>query len=177
VGISFKELWKKSKVLGEGNLILVTIGLMYGFDRLIKEMDKIAGRVDEEVIIQIGETTYEPKNARYFRFTSNDEIGRLYKDARVVVCHAGVGSILTALEHGKPVITVPRRKKYREHVDDHQLEIARELGKEGWITVVYDVGDLERVLGSVSTTFDTKVKKDTRLIEMLRDYINQLGVG
>jgi UDP-N-acetylglucosamine transferase subunit ALG13 len=72
-------------------------------------MDEIAGRIDEAVIMQIGETTYKPKNARYFRFTSNEEIDRLYEDTRVVVCHAGVGSILTTLEHGKPVIAVPRR--------------------------------------------------------------------
>ena len=156
-------------------MILVTIGLMYGFDRLIKEMDKIAGRVDEAVIMQIGETTYKPKNAEYFRFTSNEEIDRLYEDARVVVCHAGVGSILTALEHGKPVIAVPRRKKYGEHVDDHQLEIARELEKERMITVVCDVGDLENVLDDVSTVSKTLVENEGELVKALGKYINSLA--
>ena len=156
-------------------MILVTIGLMYGFDRLIKEMDKIAGRVDEAVIMQIGETTYKPKNAEYFRFTSNEEIDRLYEDARVVVCHAGVGSILTALEHGKPVIAVPRRKKYGEHVDDHQLEIARELEKEGRIRVVCDVGELEKVLGDVSTVSKTLVENEGELVKALGKYINSLA--
>ena len=148
---------------------------MYGFDRLIKEMDKIAGRVDEAVIMQIGETTYKPKNAEYFRFTSNEEIDRLYEDARVVVCHAGVGSILTALEHGKPVIAVPRRKKYGEHVDDHQLEIARELEKEGRIRVVCDVGELEKVLGDVSTVSKTLVENEGELVKALGKYINSLA--
>lgn len=155
-------------------MILVTIGLMYGFDRLIKEMDEIAGRVGEEVIMQIGETTYEPKNARYFRFASKEEMDGLYDDARVVVCHAGVGSVLTALEYGKPVIAVPRRKKYREHIDDHQLDISRELEKQGRITVVCDVGDLEGALGDVSAASVTKLGRG-QLVESLRAYIDRLA--
>ena len=59
MGISFKEIWNQGKVLGEGDLILVTVGLMYGFERLVKAMDGIAGRMDEVVIMQIGGTTYE----------------------------------------------------------------------------------------------------------------------
>jgi UDP-N-acetylglucosamine transferase subunit ALG13 len=147
---------------------------MYGFDRLIKEMDEIAGRMDEEVIMQIGETAYEPKNAKYFRFASKEKMDGLYDDARVVVCHAGVGSILTTLEHGKPVIAVPRREKYGEHVDDHQLDIAREMGKEGMITVVRDVGELEGALGSVSTTAEIEVITEGELVKALKKYLEEM---
>ena len=156
-------------------MILVTIGLMYGFDRLIKEMDEIAGRVGEEVIMQIGETTYEPKNARYFRFASKEEMDGLYVDARVVVCHAGVGSILTALEYGKPVIAVPRRKKYGEHIDDHQLDISGELEKQGRITVVCDVGDLEGALGDVSAVSGIKVENEGKLVKALKKYLEDIS--
>ena len=156
-------------------MILVTIGLLYGFDRLIREMDEIAGRIAEEVIMQIGETAYEPKNAKYFGFASKEEMDRLYEDARVVICHAGVGSILTALEHGKPIIAVPRRKKYGEHVDDHQLDIAGEMEKEGRITVVCDVGELEDVLMNASTNSAVKVEKDNRLVRGLKEYLSRLN--
>ena len=155
-------------------MILVTIGLMYGFDRLIREMDEIAGRIAEEVIMQIGKTTYEPKNARYFRFASAEKMDQLYEDARVVVCHAGVGSILTALEQGKPIIAVPRRKKYGEHVDDHQLDIAGEMGKEGRITVVGDVGELKGALGGVSTASGIKVGSG-QLVEALKRYLEEIS--
>ena len=153
----------------------MTIGLLYGFDRLIREMDEIAGRIAEEVIMQIGETAYESKNARYFRFASAEKMDQLYEDARVVVCHAGVGSILTALEHGKPIIAVPRRKKYGEHVDDHQLDIAGEMEKEGRITVVCDVGELEDVLMNASTNSAVKVEKDNRLVRGLKEYLSRLN--
>ena len=156
-------------------MILVTIGLMYGFDRLIKEMDEIAGRIDEEVIMQIGETEYEPKNTKHFRFAPREKMGGLYEDARVVVCHAGVGSILTALEHDKPVIAVPRRKKYSEHVDDHQLDIAGEMEKEGRIRVVCDVGELVGALDGVSIASGIKVTTKGELVKALREYINRLA--
>ena len=156
-------------------MIFVTIGVSgYRFDRLIREMDEIAGRMDEEVIMQVGATTYEPKNAKYFKFASKEKMDRLYEDARVVVCHAGVGSILTALEHGKSVIAVPRRKKYGEHIDDHQLEIAGEMEKEGRITVVHDVGELEDVLTNVSAGSVAKVEKDGILVNALKNYLEEL---
>jgi beta-1,4-N-acetylglucosaminyltransferase len=174
VGITFTEIWKKSKVLGEGNLILVIVGLMYGFENLVREMDEIAGSIEEEVVIQIGKTSYEPKNAKYFRFVSKNEIAELYDSARVVVCHAGVGSILTALEHNKPVIAVPRKKNSGEHIDDHQLEIARKLESEGNISVVYDVGELKKALANVSVRFSVKAETDKRLEKALKEYINEL---
>lgn len=139
-------------------------------------LDKLKARVEEEVIMQIGEAIYEPKNAKYFRFASREEMDRLCEDARVVVCHAGVGSILTALEHGKPVVAVPRRKKYGEHIDDHQLDIAGEMEKEGRITVVHDVSKLESAIKNVGSNL-TDLKSEKKLVSKLKDYLNPLGGG
>lgn len=155
-------------------MILVIVGLMYGFENLVREMDEIAGRIEEKVVMQIGKTSYEPKNAKYFSFVSKEEIDELHKSARVVVCHAGVGSILTALEHEKPVIAVPRRKKYGESVDDHQLEIAKELDMEEKIKVIYDVRELERALMNVSDSAGVKVESGMGLAKALSEYINEL---
>ena len=136
-------------------------------------MDRIAGKIDEEMIMQISDIVYEPKNAKYFRFTSNEEIEELYENARVVVSHAGVGCIISALKHNKPNIVVPRRKEYSEHFDDHQLGIAKELEKEGKVKVVWDIEKLEEILNSANDDSIT-VKKDRRLVAALRDYINNL---
>ena len=165
---------QKGKILGEGNLIFVTIGMTsWDFSRLIKEMDRIAGKVDEEVIMQISDSNYEPKNVKYFRFTSNEEIEELYENARVVVSHAGVGCIISALKHNKPNIVVPRRKEYGEHIDDHQVDIAKELEREGKVRVMWDVEELEEALNGVDMDF-APVKKDRKLVLALRDYINNL---
>lgn len=143
------KIWEKSSILGECSLILVTVGSHYqGFERLIKKMDEIAGKVDEKIIMQTGYTKYKPINSQYFDFAEYSKIKQLNNDARIIVSHAGVGSILTALEQRTHLIIVPRLKKYDEVVDDHQLEIARQLSGNPNVTVLYDVENLEKFLNS-----------------------------
>lgn len=129
-------------------MIFVTVGNHnQGFERLVKKMDEIAEKINEKVIMQIGHTNYKPANAEYFTFIENfEEIIRLNREARVVVSHAGAGSILTALEHKTPVIIVPRLKKFYEHMDDHQLEIAEAMSENQRVKVVYDIDCLEDCL-------------------------------
>ena len=156
-------------------MIFVTVGSHYqGFVRLIKKMDEIAGKIDEEVIMQIGYTKYKPKNAEYFDFIeSYKEIQELNRRARVVVCHGGAGAIITALEQGTRVIAVPRLKKYGEHTDDQQLDIVKAMAEEEKIIAVYDVEELENALKSVSEG-SMKIEKDERLITFITDYLSSL---
>lgn len=155
-------------------MILVITGIIsWDFSRLIKEMDRIAGKIDEEVVMQISDTHYLPHNAKYFRFTSEEEYERLFESARVIVSHAGAGTIITALQRNKPIIVVPRRKEYGEQFDNHQVEIARELEREGRIKVVWDVRELEEALNGVNENF-TSIEKDKKLVLSLKDYINKL---
>jgi len=156
-------------------MILVITGTSpHGFERLIKEIDRIAGEMDEEIVVQIGYSSYRPKNIRYyFKFTSDEEIKRLYNNARIIVCHAGVGSIITALKNNKPIIVVPRRKKYNEHFDDHQIELAKELEREG-ISVVYEVENLRSEIKNVSGGSMIFKSERDNLITELRNYLNQV---
>ena len=66
----------------------------FGFERLVKKMDEIAGSIDEEVIMQIGRTEYIPQNAKYFNFTTEEEFKVLCQKARVALVHGGVGTIM-----------------------------------------------------------------------------------
>jgi beta-1,4-N-acetylglucosaminyltransferase len=129
-------------------MIFVTVGMHYqGFERLLKKMDEISGRIEEEVIMQTGATPYRPKHATSFAFVEDDEeMMDLYRAARVIVCHAGAGTLLTALKLRKPLVTVPRLKEFNEHVDDQQRELAEALAQSGRAIAVYDVDELEGVL-------------------------------
>ena len=153
-------------------MIFVTVGGMRAFERLVKEMDRIAGELDEQVVMQLGSTDYEPKNCDYFRFMPRNEIEELYAGARVVVCHAGGGSILTALEHNKPLVLVPRMKRYGEVFDEHQLEIAREMESRG-IIVVYNISSLKSAIGNVNTSL-LKFSAGGNLVGALKEYLDQL---
>ena len=153
-------------------MIFVTIGMHpQGFERLIRKMDQIADRIKEEVIMQIGGTKYVPQNAKYFDFTTEQEIKELCRKARVVVTH-GAMTIIDALEEGTPVIAVPRLKKYGEVIDDHQLYLVQELEKAGKVTAVYDVEELEEALNKAGTR-PAKLVKDKRLVNALKAYIAQ----
>ena len=155
-------------------MIFVTIGVAseVEFNRLIEEMDRIAGEIDEEVVMQIGNTRYAPKNARYVRFLTRDKIEGFHKKARVIVSHAGVGSILTALSFDKPIIIVPRRRKHGECMDDHQVDLAQELRRAGKATVAFEVEELGDLLKDVSSVKAYQMSEEKRLVSALRDYIN-----
>lgn len=166
-----KEIREKSAVLGERAIILVTVGNHYhGFDRLIKKMDEFAASCPEKIIMQIGSTKYKPRNCEYFDFTEYERIQELNKQARIIVCHAGVGSILTALELNKPIIIVPRLKKFNEVFDDHQLEIAEVLNDQSHIKVVYDENMLKDAL--LSDFSLTNKHRTNDLVKQLDRYLS-----
>ena len=153
-------------------MIFVTVGMhSQGFDRLVKKMDEIAGNIDEEVIIQTGGTSFKPQNAKWFDFTTEEEIKGFCRKASVVVTHAAM-SILDAWEQGKPVVVVPRLKKYGEVIDDHQLDFAKELEKEGRVVAIYDVDMLEDALKSANFE-QPKLTNDSRLVNALKNYVAQ----
>lgn len=157
-------------------MIFVTVGTgnTYGFDRLIKKMDEISGKINEEVIMQIGCTEYRPKNAKFFVFIEKDNLKELCNNSRIIVCHSGIGSILTAMSFNKPTVIVPRRKEHNEHVDNHQMDIAKEMDKGKLITVVYDVNKLEAVLADFPSIIVPKIKTESKLTEMLHLYFDKV---
>ena len=113
-------------------MILVTVGMQLGFDRLIKAMDNIANLHDLEVIAQTGKSTYQPRNMRAHKRIAPAEFEKLVQRCDLIVSHAGIGTILTAQRMGRPIVIVPRRFDNGEHRNDHQVATARNLtGRNG----------------------------------------------
>lgn len=122
-------------------MIFVTIGTHPDqFDRLIRRIDEIAPKIKEEIIIQRGFTKYAPKNVKYFDFT--DKIDDYYKKARLVIAQSATSLIEFVLKYGKPVITVPREAKYKEHINDHQVEFAEYFSKKSGVLMIRNMKDL-----------------------------------
>lgn len=162
-------------------MIFVTIGTMVKvneFTRLIKKMDEVAGRLDEEVVMQIGSVPYEPQNAKYFSHTSYQESLSYFQKASLVVGHGGAGTILNALRFQVPIIVVPRSQRYGEHFDDHQMELAQRLVGNELIKVVYDIEDLESAVKEMLER-GKKVDKGKRfserdaLIKTVKEFVNR----
>jgi UDP-N-acetylglucosamine transferase subunit ALG13 len=132
-------------------MIFVTVGTQLPFDRMVRTIDEWAGRRGrgEEVFAQVGPSAFKPKHLQFAPFITADEFQRRTRAARVVIAHAGMGSIITALETGKPILVMPRRASLGEQRNDHQVATARRFFEQGRIAVAFDeeelLGQLERV--------------------------------
>ena len=119
-------------------MILVTIGTNeQPFDRLVSAAAGLGGM--ESLVVQHGSSRVPHGRGEWLDFVSFEELSERMHAARVVVCHAGVGSIMLARRCGKRPIVVPRRLHLGEAVDDHQLPIARRLHANGVVTLLEDV--------------------------------------
>jgi len=131
-------------------MIFVTVGAQMPFDRLIRAVDEWAstrGRAD--VFAQIGPSDLKTKAASTVQFMKPEEFRQRVTAADLIVAHAGMGSIITALELGKPIIVMPRRGDLRETRNDHQLATARKLGDAKRVIVAWDERELIDKLDTV----------------------------
>lgn len=146
-------------------MIFVTTGTCEPFDRLLHAVD--AASIDEELVVQHGFSPVRPRGARCVEFLPFAELVELVREARVVVTHAGVGTVLTALANGKRPVVVPRRAEAGDAIDDHQLEFARRVAADGLVTLVEDLDDLPAALAAHMEAVG-RIAPDPRLIFELR---------
>lgn len=124
-------------------MIFVTVGTDMAFNRLVHVVDEWAldtGRQD--VFAQIGETDWQPRHIAWSKFLQPPEFARRFSEADAVVAHAGMGTILTALHLGKPILVMPRRASLGEQRNEHQLATAKHLSRLGKINVAMDESEL-----------------------------------
>lgn len=132
-------------------MIFVTVGTHeQPFDRLIKEMDRLKGEglIREDVLMQTGFGTYEPKHCKWKGFLPYRDMEACIRDADMVITHGGPASFIAPLQIGKIPIVVPRQKRYGEHINDHQVDFCRKVEERmGNIIVVEDIGKLSEAIG------------------------------
>jgi UDP-N-acetylglucosamine transferase subunit ALG13 len=126
-------------------MILVTVGTNeQPFDRLVRAAALLGGK--EDLLVQHGSSLVPHGPGEWVDYLPFETLAARAADARVVVCHAGVGSIMMARSCGRRPVVVPRRHHLGEAVDDHQLPLARRLAEAGLVTLVEDESNLEAVL-------------------------------
>lgn len=128
-------------------MILVTVGTQLAFDRLVKAVDEWIGQnPGERAFAQIGPADFKPSHMESRDFVPPDQANSLFQEADLIVSHAGMGSILTALKYRKPILIMPRKAGLGEHRNDHQLATAKWLGGKPGVTVAWEVEDIARLL-------------------------------
>lgn len=135
-------------------MIFVTVGTHeQPFNRLIQKIDELKrdGMIRDDVIIQTGFSTYEPQYCQWNKLIPYQQMVKNVDDARIVITHGGPASFIMPLRACKIPIVVPRQHQFNEHVNDHQVEFARNVSKRMGTIIV--VEDIER-LGDIITNYD-----------------------
>jgi UDP-N-acetylglucosamine transferase subunit ALG13 len=152
-------------------MILVTVGTQLPFDRLIRAVDDLAPGLGQHVIAQTNDGAYRPLNLEAHSFFGPDKFATLVRECSTIVSHAGIGSILTARQHAKPIILMPRRADLGEHRNDHQLATCAALADKPGIHIAEGPEDLAALFGrTLAPAADIGADRE-RLIRSIRDYI------
>lgn len=107
-------------------MIFVTVGSQLPFDRLVGAVDAWAEeRADAEVFGQVGDTQSPPTSFASVSTMTPEEYQRRFAEADLIVGHAGMGTIIAALEAGKPLLMLPRLARLTESRNDNQVGTAR----------------------------------------------------
>ena len=166
-------------------MIFVTVGTHeQPFNRLVQKIDELKrdGVITEDVMIQTGFSTYEPKYCKWSKLIPYQDMVRNVADARVVITHGGPASFIMPLQIGKTPIVVPRQHKFDEHVNDHQVEFARNVAER--MGTIIPVEDIEK-LGGVIRDYDQIVadmghgmsSNNERFNAELEEIVNELRMG
>lgn len=159
-------------------MILVILGTQdKTFDRLLKAIEKQIklGNLEGDVIVQAGSTKYESKYMKIFDYIPMEQFDEYIKEADLVITHGGVGSILSSIRKNKKVIAVPRLSKYKEHENDHQLEIVSEFTKRGYIIPCYDLKKLDEAIKKIKEFEPKKYRSNNRkMLNIIENYIDGL---
>ena len=135
-------------------MIFVTVGTHeQPFNRLVQKVDDLKknGIIQEDVIFQTGFSTYEPQYCQWSKLIPYQQMVKNVEDARIVITHGGPASFIMPLQIGKTPIVVPRQHQFNEHVNDHQVEFARNVAKR--MGTIIPVEDIE-TLGDIIMNYD-----------------------
>ena len=141
--------------------------------------NRTSGTVAGRLVYPIADTfvvKYESKNMKIIDYMSVRKFEECIDRADLIICHAGVGTILTALKKGKKIIAAARLKQYGEHVNDHQLQILDNFTAEGYILALEDFDKIDLLIKQAKRFTPAKFKSNKRyFLRQLEKEINILG--
>ncbi|MBO6556622.1 MAG: hypothetical protein JJ957_08990 [Pseudomonadales bacterium] len=157
-------------------MIFVTVGTQLPFDRLIRSMDQWAHESKHDVFAQTGNGVYKPMNIDSMKFLGVKEFDRRVSQADLLVSHAGIGSIITAMEMSKPIVVMPRLARFGEHRNDHQLATVSKLKELNNVFVAeseHDLGNaIREALDHTKTELNTAPTARAALVTSISDFIS-----
>jgi UDP-N-acetylglucosamine transferase subunit ALG13 len=158
-------------------MIFLTVGTQFPFDRLVEAIDQAIAQnlFDEEIFAQIGDSFYRPRHFRAVRFLEKRYFDQCVKEATSIISHGGMGTVSRAMEDGKPILIMPRQRRYGEVVNDHQVAIARKLEQLGYVLVAYEKEDLPHKIRDLSSFVPRKRESQATMVaERISRFLREL---
>lgn len=131
-------------------MIFITVGTQLPFDRMVKALDVWGKNSSEELFAQIGQSSFEPQNITFEAFVTPIKADELFQKASIIIAHAGMGSILTALKYQKPIVVMPRKASLGEHRNEHQTATADWVKGLNGVYVAQDEVELIEIISNLS---------------------------
>ncbi len=162
-------------------MIFITVGTDLPFDRMMKVIDQWAGETGrKDVFAQIGEGGWQPKHIPFVEFLEPTEFKKRFAESTLIIGHAGMGTILSALLHGKPILVMPKKASLGEHRNEHQTATAKRMMALGNVNVAFDEAELRAKLDRVNELQGREpigAHASGGLVDGIREFIFQGGAG
>ncbi|MBN2064867.1 MAG: hypothetical protein JW745_08690 [Sedimentisphaerales bacterium] len=158
-------------------MIFLTVGTQFEFDRLTKAVDDLVGQglITETIYGQIGSGKYQPVNFDYCQTLEKDMFDKVLANSDAIISHAGMGTITMALEYNKPLLVLPRRAKYKEVVNDHQVGIARKFQELGHLLLAEDESELPaKIRELASFTPKPRVNQADKVAARVKQFLDEI---
>lgn len=145
------------------------------FDRLLNAILASKFIKDNDVYVQLGYTKGEYEGIHCQEYYSEEELMHQIDIADLIITHAGVGAIVSALKLKKRVIVVPRLGEFKEQNNDHQVQIMERFDKQGYIIPCTDLTKLDETVNN-AYNFEPKdyVTEKQGIVDEITDFINNL---
>lgn len=156
-------------------MIFLTVGTQLPFDRLVQTVDIWAKEHPKIVFFgQIGKSIFKPKNIPHKTELSPLEYDKYINDCELIISHAGIGTILNAIDLKKRIIIFPRRADLNEHRNDHQMATARWLKNRKGIYIAQNSDELFNLLDKYKNLYSPQnisQHASGKLIKTIRSYL------
>lgn len=159
-------------------MIFLTVGNWHkGFDRLVEAVDtlKSSNVITEDVVVQVGSGSYEPKHLKAIEYCSPTEFVDFITKSSIIITHAGIGTIGQAIALAKPVVVVPRKAALGEASNNHQWTTAKQLESEGKVLVAYEVSELPDKLEQAKNFVPAQGESGERIIQAVRTFLEKIA--
>jgi UDP-N-acetylglucosamine transferase subunit ALG13 len=162
-------------------MIFATVGHELRFDRLIEGLDNWALKSGYKdlfaQVAELGDEGYKPRNFAWQSFLDPDGFKSRFEGADLIVAHAGMGTIITALTMKKPLLIMPRKGSLKETRNDHQIATAEQFARRSGIYVAKDETELGPVLDELIANPPPKIGEaasefaEPELLQAVRGFI------